>query len=208
MREFLVDIAATSTTHPLRATVLFVVVRSLSVVYPPIPGFPMDLLGIRLFGAVPAFIFGESGIMLGASIAFSVGRLVRDTLASTKARRFRDLELHLKAGAWLSEDADWCSEARAWSVLRLGTNPLFDPISYVAGLTQARFGPYFLGSLLGNVPSMAFFYLVEEKAMAAGTLETVLATAGFILFALYITRRALFAGDPHKPDREPGTASN
>lgn len=192
MTKVLIDIAATAATHPLRASVLFVVVRSLSVVYPPIPGFPMDLIGIRLFGAVPGFLFGESGIMLGASIAFSIGRLVRDTLPSTKARRFRDLELHLKAGAWLSEDADWWSEARAWSVLRLLTNPLFDPISYVAGLTQARFGPFFLGSLLGNVPSMALFYILEERAIATGPLATLSSTAAFILFALYFTRRSLF----------------
>lgn len=191
MTKVLFHIAATAGSHPLRASVLFVIVRSLSVVYPPIPGFPMDLLGIRIFGAVPAFLFGESGIMLGASIAFSVGRLVRDTLAPTKAQRFRGLELHLKAGAWLSEGADWWSEARAWGVLRLGTNPLFDPISYVAGLTQARFGPYFLGSLLGNVPSMALFYIAEEKAIAAGPMETVMVTAAFILGALYVAKRSL-----------------
>jgi uncharacterized membrane protein YdjX (TVP38/TMEM64 family) len=151
----------------------------------------MDLLGNRLFGAMPAFLLGESGIMFGASIAFSVGRLVRDTLPSTKARRFRDLELRLKAGAWLSENADWWSEAKAWSILRLLTNPLFDPISYVAGLTQARFGPYFLGSLLGNAPSMALFYILEERAIGAGLLETLIATAAFILCALYVAKRSL-----------------
>ena len=191
MTRALIDIAATVVAHPLRASVLFIVFRSLSVVYPPIPGFPMDLLGIRLFGAMPAFLLGESGIMLGASIAFSVGRLVRDALPSSKARRFRDLELHLKAGAWLPENAGWWSEAEAWSVLRLLTNPLFDPISYVAGLTQARFAPYFLGSLLGNAPTMALFYILEEKAIGAGLLETLMATAAFILCVLYVAKRSL-----------------
>ena len=151
----------------------------------------MDLLGIRLFGAVRAFLLGESGIMLGASIAFVVGRVVRDSLPPTKARRIRDLELHLETGAWLPEDADWWSEATAWGFLRLLTNPLFDPISYVAGLTQARFGPYFLGSLLGNAPSMALFYSVEERAIAAGPFQMLMYTALFIICALYVTRRSL-----------------
>ena len=151
----------------------------------------MDLLGIRLFGAMRAFLLGESGIMLGASIAFAVGRLVRDSLPPTKARRIRDLELHLRTDERLPEDTDWWSEATAWGFLRLLTNPLFDPISYVAGLTQARFGPYFLGSLLGNAPSMALFYAAEGRATAAGPLETLMIAGAFILCALYVARRSL-----------------
>jgi uncharacterized membrane protein YdjX (TVP38/TMEM64 family) len=191
MSRFLIDLVAMATTHPLRASVLFVVVRSLSVVYPPIPGFPMDLLGIRLFGATRAFLLGEVGIMLGATIAFSVGRLVRDNLPATKAQRLRELELRLETGGWLFEGADWWSEATAWGFLRLLTNPLFDPISYVAGLTGARFGPYFLGSLIGNAPSMALFYAAEKKAIAGGPFPMLVATALFIVCALHLTRRSL-----------------
>src|SRR5437763_946097 len=68
---------------------MFSVVRSLSVVYPPAPGFPIDLLAIRLFGPVAGFVVAECGIMLGGSAAFMIARAASPRLAKTFGGKWR-----------------------------------------------------------------------------------------------------------------------
>src|SRR3954463_963274 len=64
--------------YPAAALVLFVVLRSSSVVVPPIPGFPMDVMAIDLFGPLGGFFVAEAGIMLGSALAFAIARVGRE----------------------------------------------------------------------------------------------------------------------------------
>lgn len=176
MGTALVALRHVTAVHQGWAVILFVILRSLSVIWPPLPGFAFDIIGIRIFGLVEGFVLAEAGIMLGASVAFVVARRVRDSLGAQKAQTLRDREARLRDAGWSIDSRDASSQFRQWFILRLLTNPLFDPISYVAGLTSARPGPYLLGSLLGNTPSMLVLYLIEDSAVPAGTARMVLAS--------------------------------
>ena len=156
---------------------VLVLVRSLSVIYPPVPGFPMDLLAIRLFGPVFGLGAAECGIMLGATVAFGVARRASPTLSRALLGKWsivRYLGERLPNGGMTP-----ARQFSKWLEVRLFTNPLFDPISYLAGLTSAAFWPYFLGSLVGNLPSTALFFAAE----AIGPIHSVLGS--FIVAALF-----------------------
>ena len=169
------------TVHPTGAVVGFVVLRALCVIYPPAPGLPADLAAIRLFGPRLGFELAELGIMIGAIVAFSVARRARASVISATSRsRLSVLAARVMRSV---DDEDAHDQFCWWFTVRLLTNPLFDPLSYAAGLSRGQFYPFFLGTLLGNIPSMAVFYIVASYAMAAGT-KTLLAT--MVLFGVTI----------------------
>jgi uncharacterized membrane protein YdjX (TVP38/TMEM64 family) len=162
----------------------FIVVRSMSVIYPPVPGLPIDLLAIRLFGPVMGFAFAECGILLGGSVAFSVARVAGPRIAERVARRWslaaRLKELLPNAGMTPSQ------QFLRWFFIRLFTNPLFDPISYLSGLTSAGFWPYFLASLLGNIPTTLLLFALEALAPARSPEYTIVVVTLFCAFILYV----------------------
>lgn len=168
----------------------FIVLRSLSVLYPPAPGFPMDILAIRLFGATAGLVLAECGIMLGASIAFLVARLAsRRRQAAGLAEDWpllRRLKNHLP-----NTEMTTTQQFRFWFLLRLLTNPLFDPISYLAGLSSSRFRTYFLGSLLGNVPTTLLFFTLEAKSQTSTVVHSLAVAILFCVFLIIVADRFL-----------------
>lgn len=166
-------------SHPEAGVVAFVILRSLAVIYPPVPGWPIDILGIRLFGAVFGFGLAEAGIMLGASVAFMVGRSALGL--SVKKPRWSDAIAAPLFGALGAPDDSPLLTFSRWFELRLWTNPLFDPICYVAGITATPFVPYFLATLLGNIPSTAIFFMAQRQALPNGFWAVVLTAVAFLV---------------------------
>src|SRR2546430_1167797 len=120
--------------HPIYCATGFIVCRSISVIIPPVPGFPMDLLAVRVFGPMTGFLLAEAGIMLGASVAFAASRTARNVMVlSPAARHLTVLTRCLRRGSDAAQDEH---QIIFWLVVRLLTNPLFDSISYAAGLTR------------------------------------------------------------------------
>ena len=191
MSPLLAFVETASTSHAPATIGAFIVLRSVSVIWPPIPGFPMDLLGIGLFGPVKALLFAEIGIMLGASVAFGIARWTRNAGREESAFVLRRLQSRLEQSGWVRHDGTEEQQFQQWLLLRLVTNPLFDPISYVAGFTRTRFRPYFFGSLFGNLPSMIVFYVAEAGTVTKG-LPMALTVAGVSILAfLYVARPSL-----------------
>jgi len=155
----------------------------------------MDLAAIGLFGPAKGFAIAEVGIMLGASIAFAVGRrALHSSGLSTSRSRLSVLAARVARSV---DDAEDHHQTHWWFTVRLLTNPLFDPLSYAAGLSRARFYPFFLGTLLGNIPSMALFFVVEYRAIAAGPLTLAIATALFCMIILHLASQWLT--EPESP---------
>ena len=65
-------------SYPVAAPGLFIIIRSLAIIIPPIPGVFIDIAGIAAFGWVKAFILGEAGLMLGAMVSFWIARRFRE----------------------------------------------------------------------------------------------------------------------------------
>lgn len=77
MEQFLTQLFL---SNKILAPFLFIIIRSLSVIFPPIPGILIDASGFFIFGWPLAFIYSEIGIMLGAIIAFLIARKFREPL--------------------------------------------------------------------------------------------------------------------------------
>lgn len=181
--SLLSSVVGVVSSHPHLGVVAFVLLRSLAVIYPPIPGWPIDLLGIRLFGALYGFGLAESGIMLGASTAFVIGRSAQRLSVRP---RWSDAIAPRLFGALGAPGEPSPPTFSRWFELRLWTNPLFDPICYIAGLTATPFIPYFLGTLLGNVPTTALFFMAQREALASGVWAVGLTAIAFLVAIWYI----------------------
>jgi len=132
---------------------LFILLRSTSIIIPPIPGIAFDFIGIKLFGFLWGFILAETGTMLGASVAFFIARKLK--------RRVNKIVSLRKIHEWEEKISD---NKKFWALtlLRLPTNALFDYISYGAGLTNISFLKFFFSSLIGNIPVMVCFYFFGD----------------------------------------------
>lgn len=175
MEEFLAQIVV---DYPLIAPILFMIIRSSSVIIPPIPGIVFDLPAIVIFGWVRGFIYAEMGIMLGAMLAFWVARRFREPLV----KRLTSLK---KVHEWETRASE---NKKFWTLvaIRLPTNPLFDYISYAAGLTKISPTKFFFSSLLGNIPSMFLVFYFGGASFQKGIYWTItFLVALFILWLIF-----------------------
>ena len=147
MEEFLTNLLF---NYPLLAPILFILVRTVPIVIAPIPGILVDAIGIFVFGWAKGFILAMVGIMLGAMAAFWIGRYFREPLV----RRFASLR---KVHEW--EDK-YSERQKFWALvfMRITTSPLFDYVSYAAGLSKISAAKFFFSTFIGTLPLVFGFY--------------------------------------------------
>lgn len=136
--------------YPFFAPLLFVLVRSLAIIIPPIPGAVFDVIAIPLFGWLKGFLYAEAGLMLGAVVSFFIARIFREPIA----KRFVTVRS-------LHEWEEKISERKKfWGFLALRaiSNSVFDYVSYAAGLSRMSFTRFFFATLIGSMPSLFVFY--------------------------------------------------
>jgi uncharacterized membrane protein YdjX (TVP38/TMEM64 family) len=188
MTSVLTLLNALAATHGVEVVIIFVIVRGLCVVCPPTPGLPIDLAAIGLFGLSTGLGLAEVGIMLGATMAFAVGRHARNSAEGQVGSRLLVLGDRVSRS---THGEDGHNQFLWWFSVRLVTNPLFGALSYAAGLSESRFGSFFFGTFLGNVPSMSLFFLAESYAMASGVGALIVVTMLFGLIIWYVGDRWL-----------------
>ena len=165
-------------TYPTFAPVLFVIVRAISIVIPPVPGVAMDLMGIWAFGWVYGFILGESGTLLGSFVAFWLARKFREPLV----RRVAPLRV---VEEW---EGKYSERQKFWALvgIRLVAIPLFDYISFAAGLTKLKWTTFLSSTLVGTLPTMFILYYFGDLAFNKGLYFGVAFIAGlFVLWLVY-----------------------
>lgn len=126
--------------YPIITPIIFILLRSMAVIIPPIPGLVFDLAGIAVFGPVVGFIYAETGVVLGAMVAFYIARRFREPVV----KRFVSLQ---KVNKWEQTVSE---HKKFWTfvAIRLPTNAFFDYISYGAGLTKIKPFTFFFSTLL------------------------------------------------------------
>jgi uncharacterized membrane protein YdjX (TVP38/TMEM64 family) len=167
--------------YPFFAPAIFVSLRALAIIIPPIPGGVMDIAGLLFFGWLKGLILAEVGIMLGAAISFWIARYFREPAV----KRFASLG---KIGEWernLSETKKFW----VWVLIRLPTNSLFDYISYAAGLTGISFWKFFFASMIGNLPGLFIFYYFGGLVYQSGFMIFLGFIASLLLISAIISRR-------------------
>ncbi len=143
-----------------------------------VPGTLLTALGAALFGPYRGFVFVWTGAMIGAGLAFLIGRyLGRDFAASLvgdKLRRF--------------DDAIERNGFAAVLYLRLVYFP-FTPMNFGMGLTKVRFRDYMAGTGLGILVGtfiFTFFVGTIKDVWASGRWEELLSWQVFLSVALFV----------------------
>lgn len=184
MQEFIAQILPNS---PLIAPVIFILIRALVIIFPPIPNIAVDIPGIVIFGWVAGFIYAEIGIMLGAMVAFGIARRFREPLV----KKFVSLQrLH----SWESKLS---GSQKFWTLvtIRLLTNPLSDYLNYAAGLTTIGTAKFFFSTLIGSTPIVflvyAFVGLSLNKSIFYGAVSLTALIILILVFRKLIFNRYL-----------------
>jgi uncharacterized membrane protein YdjX (TVP38/TMEM64 family) len=60
------------------ASLMFMILQILQVLFAPVPGEATGILGGYLFGAWPGFIFSSIALAVGSALAFTIGHLFAD----------------------------------------------------------------------------------------------------------------------------------
>ena len=128
-----------------------------------VPGTLLTTLGAAIFGPYLGFVYVWVGAMMGASLAFFIGRyLGRDFAASLIGDRLKKYDDGIEREGFATV-----------LYLRLIYFP-FSPLNFGMGLTKVRFRDYFLGTALGIiVGTFAFTFVV-------GTLKEVWASGQWV----------------------------
>jgi len=164
------------------SAIIFIFLRMVSVVFPPLPGFVFDLIGIAVFGKWIGLILGEIAIMLGACLAFFIARKYQKRVV----KKFTPLT---SLNGWV-EKLSGKDQFFSLLILRLLTNLFFDVINYAAGLTKIKFSKFFWASFFGSAPGMFLFYYFGGTAKQLGLEYFIGFVALSLLLAWLFVRKA------------------
>ena len=148
-----------------------------------IPGTLLTTLGGAIFGPYRGFLYVWAGAMLGASIAFWIGRtLGRDLAASLVGDRLKKYDEAIERNGFATT-----------LYLRLVYFP-FTPMNFGMGLTRVRFRDYFFGTALGIIVGVfifTFFVGTVRDVWASGDWRgllslKVLFSVGLFVFSFFI----------------------
>jgi len=159
------------------APVLFILVYAVGVCL-FVPGTLLTVLGAAIFGAYFGFLYVWIGAMIGASVAFWIGRtLGREFAASMVGDRLKKYD-----------DAVARNGLATVLYLRLVYFP-FTPMNFGMGLTKVRFRDYLAGTGLGILVGtfiFTFFIGTLKEVWASGQWGQLLSFKVFFSVGLFV----------------------
>lgn len=143
-----------------------------------VPGTLLTTLGAAIFGPYQGFFYVWAGAMLGASVAFWIGRtLGRDLAASLVGDRLKKYDEAIERNGFATT-----------LYLRLVYFP-FTPMNFGMGLTRVRFRDYFFGTALGIIVGVfvfTFFVGTVRDVWASGDWRGLLSLKVIFSVALFV----------------------
>ena len=139
--------------HPLGFALLFAGLGSLAVNAPLPLAAALKLSAGWLFGALPGFAVNIALSCLGGSLGFGLARRIfRDSFRAAYGHKFPSAQAELAANGF-------------WYVLasRLCCGLPFFAVNLLAGLSSLRFGVFLAATLLGALPTSAFYALTGQE---------------------------------------------
>ena len=140
--------------HLIIGAIFLILLRTLSNVFPVIPGGMIVFSTVPILGWAVAFACNTVGIMLGASIAFFLARIYREPLVE----RFASLNKIHELEKQVSGEKQFLTLL----AFRLFTVPVVDISSYVVGLTKINYLKFFFATLIASLPTIVVFYFGSE----------------------------------------------
>jgi uncharacterized membrane protein YdjX (TVP38/TMEM64 family) len=143
-----------------------------------VPGTILTGLGGAIFGAYWGFVYVWIGAMIGASVAFWIGRtLGRDFASSLIGDKLKKYDDGIERNGFATV-----------LYLRLVYFP-FTPLNFGMGLTKVRFWDYFFGTGLGIIVGtfiLIFFFATLKDVWASGNWGQLISFRVFFSVGLFI----------------------
>ncbi|MFE6689811.1 TVP38/TMEM64 family protein [Streptomyces sp. NPDC057743] len=135
-----------------------------------VPRPVLNLVAGALFGSQAGLVTALAGTVLGAGLAFGLGRLLGQ-------EALRPLLRH----RWLTAADRQLSEHAFRSILAIRLMPglPFAAMNYSAAVSRMRWGPYLLATAVGSVPNTAAYAVAGARA-STPTSPAFLLAMGFI----------------------------
>jgi len=154
------------------APLVFIFLKVLTYVIAPLSGAPLTLMAGAVFGVNEGFGLIVLGEMLGAGSNFWIARV----LGRPGIRRFGGIRTIRKVDKAVSHVGGW----RALLVASVFFSPLYDFISYAAGLSNISYNVFFWVSLVGIIPMAAIWVTVGDRLTSGYGVVLVLTGAAAI----------------------------
>jgi len=162
----------------LWAPLIFVIIYVVGVCL-FVPGTLLTALGAAIFGPYWGFLYVWTGAMIGAGLAFLIGRyLGRDFAASLIGDRLKRFDDAIERNGFATV-----------LYLRLMYFP-FTPMNFGMGLTKVRFWDYISGTALGILVGtfiFTFFVGTLRDVWATGRVEELLSWKVFLSVILFVS---------------------
>lgn len=164
--------------HVSVAPLISIFLRTVSIIFAPLPGTPIDLMNLALFSKTAGAIYAEIGIMLGSSINFYISRKFGEPVV----KKFIDVsKIHLWEDRMNETTGFW-----GLVFIRMSTVLICDYISYVCGLTRMSFRRFFISTLFASIPLVAAFYYFGGILLEKQLFLTIILIMPFVvLFYLF-----------------------
>ena len=139
--------------HLYIGAVLLILLRTIGMIVPIIPGGIVSFAVIPIFGWFVTYICTATGIFLGTSIAFFLARTYREPLIErfVSLKRIHEQEKEISGK----------KKFIALLAFRLFTVPVVDISSYIAGFTTVSYKKFALATILATFPEIGIFYFGE-----------------------------------------------
>lgn len=164
--------------------VIYILSLITAIVASPIPASPLAVFAGITFGWMKAMLLTIIGATLGAAIAFYIARklgrpLVEKIFSPEKLKKVEKLmpEKSLIIAIFL---------------LRIQPLPLFDIVSYAAGLTKVSAKNFIIATILGLIPSsfvLSFFGELANKSFYIGISAMALLALAVIIAKLHFKKK-------------------
>lgn len=169
--------------HPVLAPLVFIFLRAIPVIVPPIPGVAFDLVGVAMFGWKWGLVLALMGGHLGGIISFFIARYLREPAAAyfVPLRKLHELEER------------YSERQKFWALvgMRFVTSPVFDYVNYAAGLTKISFPMFILTSFIGVLPYSFVIYYFGDLTLEASPLFALMFFSGIAILAMFLGKAVL-----------------
>ncbi len=154
--------------------IIYILIFALSMLFAPIPTAPMPLIASGVFGPLLGFLYTIGATAVGSTICFWIARrlgrpVLRRVISEAAVTRIDALGERLGI--------------RLLIVMRLFPVAGVDYVSYAAGLTQMRFLPYIVISILASSPILILAAVLGDAVLDRN--RELLVGAGIAVLAFF-----------------------
>lgn len=182
-QAFFATFVAWASDYLLLYLLILIFFKAFAIVWPPLPGSLFTLGSVAVIGWKLAFVGQVIGGLLGASIAYFLGRkyglwLLEKFFDQTIIDKVQNIKIYNH------------KEFEAIFFLRIFTGPISEAISYGAGLIKIKFKNFLIATICAFVFEIPIFYLAQsilngKNFWVTGTLVLVFGTAFYKLKGRY-----------------------